>query len=1719
MAPAPQKIAELLQSHGYERETLGHETTWRLSSGRSDSVIRSKIEILERKEHFSLSKCNIQIDTKKILDHLEENAKKRFGKINSWHVSSGEQNCVQCILEIAPTKPPKKNEARLNSSEPGTVVGWTVHFGHAGTNLTLQLTNAFFIGAAIPDWWSKILHVMIDVLTPGHEGTWETKFLNEISIPLAAVPIALTNNNKNLQKNIVTDLSTLRIPTFLRIVNTEGKTIYDLTANPQFGSDTTPIDILEARETAVNWKSLDTKINQKKPIRSLASQTALHPMELLTRIGAAPALVNILDVNALSLNQNDRARSSTTTLVGAIVAAQARQHQYDVIALTSDLLRKIITIYGPVESISPLRNMTAEILGDYWSLVNRPMAIKSWNAALSNGRNPNRIYEKIARISREQNDQVGEFSALLKLCELERRRPQLENYMTRFIDLAHKDQKLINEIRPQYRAVLERALQTLTNNHNVIIALVKLMLQNDEHRKALSTLESYLSSPHLKLNPEIQSELHAQMALIWFENEKNNQLATVRYILATSPPSQPSQSVLNDAESFFIKTANQEQIRRILALRSGLTPNASNTETIERGIKYLASQKLYRDAIGNIINLISMGRTQQWYLDILDEAENDGEIDWVEVADVTLNADLKDLPLGSEPTWKHMAGRCALKNPETSKRGVATFCEKDVVPMLSPEEAQSVCHMLISENSLDKLTTFISARLQFSKIDETASHLTHIVNLNLQSSDGLFENAIAEFSLARDSNHLGEARAKKLIASKNLTTLTSLVNAHIAALAGRSGLQDFLDNALTHFILTQEKSLEPLIDQIIEARENQQAYLPIEKSELIKKLVKSGFVPLATELLISSINSGISCLDDEELAKSVLADDIVHLAKWLYLSANRADSKKLKKQHLTAAINLWLESDERPIELIDALTEVAKSQKISREKIALLENLCVREGKLQTFAETLERQISTYGPEAKSDLIHWAVRFTTSRMNDPARAAEIYQKWSKNQNHEQVADTIQDWFALGILYQAANNNQDSLRQFVQALSVPEILQHPEILLKSIEVIAKSKIDRTRLTALLQTLIVWSSTAPDGNLKYRLVEKSIDLHAASLEDLHRVFVANFLELGAERLATIAIQALAKAERQTNGITKILSEWQETRSIASHPEKWWDVIRIMTRSENLNLLRRSARCEVLYLYARCLFENESKRFDAIPHFESITHENPMDSRIWMPLYSLYEESGSRQKLIEHLERVIPLIERDKSLLEKTPFNIESLKNTLRRTRKASNLDPEKVSMQPLDSQKKSNKFEIQERAARMQRAWVDAIPMVRISDIAASAGIENLDSETGNSLENTPDEVSSSGAFDASAALDLSLNSYESRETTNTPANTPDLKLITNTRNSSIRNLMNWRDAVINDHSNAGDTKKVMTMAFASELEKHVAVQTIALMTGELAALENWHWPIWRKCETFEYSLSPNERIPEKSEMPLYGGQLHKLLRIISPMILRSNKNKFLVDARLAKLGIPQNTPSSQIDLAHPALARGNIRHFKAHLDKTKIRFFDTVGLGSEVFLDLGSRAIHFDAKWHLNLPPTILSHKILEHLANFQRGNAGVVELDPTFEIIPVINEIREVLSSSGISRLKIAFGIDFKATYDQLQSINREQLISLLTSSVRIDEEDIRNLQIEMRMKAYTTLLASTLDVIGLLEAINGKDLSEPGVLSPGKILSIHPHAKPILFLATKLRL
>jgi hypothetical protein len=87
---------------------------------------------------------------------------------------------------------------------------------------------------------------------------------------------------------------------------------------------------------------------------------------------------------------------------------------------------------------------------------------------------------------------------------------------------------------------------------------------------------------------------------------------------------------------------------------------------------------------------------------------------------------------------------------------------------------------------------------------------------------------------------------------------------------------------------------------------------------------------------------------------------------------------------------------------------------------------------------------------------------------------------------------------------------------------------------------------------------------------------------------------------------------------------------------------------------------------------------------------------------------------------------------------------------------------------------------------------------------------------------------------------------------------------------------------------------MKMAFTSEIEKHIAVQCIALLNGETRSLEAWHWTVWRNPASFDYSISPAGRLPENEKLKYYGGGLHKLLRMLSPIMTRSNQHKFTAD---------------------------------------------------------------------------------------------------------------------------------------------------------------------------------------------------------------------------------
>lgn len=1714
------QIVENLRLVGFQENQLGPENIWKLSSTKSSGPVKAKIEILQRKEQFTLTKCNVVIDCDKLQNEITSIAKKKFRKILSISGRITENNAIQCLFELAPTKSNASEDNRANHLRPPTLLGWTTNISQNDQFLLIQITDAFMVGPSLENWWPTIMQVVTEALAPGMHHLWTVNNLFEITLPIWLLPTkakeAPNDLNSRSELNLV---QAIRIPTPITSAREGKKIAIALSAEAPSDQPDNPIEILEARETADTWLAIDKKILERRPVSIPEDLKTQDTAAILCRIAASPSATIDNEILNRALGKIP-AKLSLTALTGATILLEKNNRDNELVKLISDLLRQAGHQYGDLNFHLPFQSALPEILGDLWSKVDQKRALVSWQTALMTSKNNRpRILNKIAGLARETRDNALEFQTLLELCEQERRSIDLRLAALRLIEIADDTKDFSIELKGKYKKTLEQTLHRAGMDHRVAFALAKIQRASGEYKKAISTLEQCLKNPLIDLPPSEISKINTEIGSIWYREENNVPLATGRFITATSEPAQPSAAILDQVEEFFEKTSNAGQLKRLYEIRVKGDTGRADFETIERSAKYMNRMGHHKDAIKAVQKLMTIGRYQQWYIDIISDAFIIPDAEWAELA-IAMNAvESRQLPKDALPMWRLVTGRCATKANDTSDLAIKCFCEAKVIPLISPEESKYVISNLANQADLKALEKFATSRISYADEPEKIYIFRIIIDKNLTSADGIFDNAIAQHTAKSGDLGISLSRVKNLAQRQMSRAITVLISELSASLTDREKNLNFLDEAIKIIAEISHRDLQDCLESAINLRE-QISPSEDEKTALtIKLLLSKDYVELATRCVKRSILQGKVAIQNADLIHSMFIENPEIIAQWHHLNIARSSDAKHSLKHAKQSLHFWLQSDERPEVMIDAIMKISSQEQLLQSQLELLESLSIRFNKIPQLIEALNTQLERNADD-RLDLLCWTVRVVTAHHLDIEFAAKLFKKWGETA----FGSKTYQLFGQGVLWLRSGNLHEAQRSFSALLNRPEILDTPEICMTAIDYFAKAKPDKSQLASVMQSLLAWAETASQKTLSDLLVTKSIELQVARSEDLHQIFLTRFDDMAPAELANIAIQALIKAERHPSGISKIMAEWQETRIIADNPSKWQRVITCLTEEHMIRQLRRTARCEILFVHAKNLFENEARRFDAIPHMEVIAIENPMDSRVWIPLYSLYEESHAKQKLIEHLERIIPLIERDKSLLERTPFNLESLRSTLKRARSSNHsIEGAAIPLHKTAAKANTNTFELVNHAVQMQQAWVDAIPVVKIS--AVSNDLESNQARTEESREAVIRETTlGTAGIDGSSAVAL-INLPDPTSPNSSTGNgaitdsRSQLKIVSNQTNGSLQPLINWRELVQSQTPPIGFTKKLMTMAFASELEKHVAVQCVALLSGETSELENWHWQVWRNADAFQYPTLVAGRLPVDSGFSHYGGQLHKLIKMTLPIILKVHRTRFVAKSYLSKIGLPPGSPSIAIELSNAALQRGALKLFEQQISAAKAVFFDTVGLGQEVFFDLSKRAFHCDAKWQLGLPQSILTYRILENLTHFQKGNTGITLLDPESEILPVIQNIKQVLSSTGLERLRIAFGIDHREIHQQLKTMNREQLVSLLAWNADRTAADIRVLQGEMRVKALSHILAMTLDVVGIAEALTGKDLCQPGTLRAGEIKSLHPLMEQLLLIATKMNL
>lgn len=335
------------------------------------------------------------------------------------------------------------------------------------------------------------------------------------------------------------------------------------------------------------------------------------------------------------------------------------------------------------------------------------------------------------------------------------------------------------------------------------------------------------------------------------------------------------------------------------------------------------------------------------------------------------------------------------------------------------------------------------------------------------------------------------------------------------------------------------------------------------------------------------------------------------------------------------------------------------------------------------------------------------------------------------------------------------------------------------------------------------------------------------------------------------------------------------------------------------------------------------------------------------------------------------------------------------------------------------------------------------------------------------------------------------------------------------------VSDWRAAVNKGDFNSDLTSRLVTQAFASEIEKHLAIQAVALVAGNCDQLNSWHWRVWRKPDEYGYRISATERFPEELKAPALDSSLMKLVAAMGAILAKAYRQRFTLEhigkrlemqvPALEKLRKPMDWNGGLLkEIGMPLLAnRINSKAFRA---------YNLAGLEHEIFYEGAARSFYIDETYFRKVPPSHLFHRLSGMMWAVHARYFVPLALHPHKQFLPVMQEAHQNFGSHGLSRLRSRLAGKTRLSKVFAEADTRE-IRSLYEKTGMPTEEQIAQLWEAMRMHLHRVQIAETLDIVGVFESILDKDLLKPGVVRHSEIYELSPMSKPLIEFVTKLKI
>ncbi len=881
-------------------------------------------------------------------------------------------------------------------------------------------------------------------------------------------------------------------------------------------------------------------------------------------------------------------------------------------------------------------------------------------------------------------------------------------------------------------------------------------------------------------------------------------------------------------------------------------------------------------------------------------------------------------------------------------------------------------------------------------------------------------------------------------------------------------------------------------------------------STLLKRRAYSQAKPFVLRLMAGGVLPELTM----DQALHIMSARSRDLGVFHWLSALKSASPQAAK-HAREGLEILMTFDDGAEKSLDCLDVLSQKVELSDRDLSLLDRLCVDAVTFEHAVRVLRVQAELAQDERRRQKIWLRLAELGERQKEAQDVVVQAYEQAVESGAESLA-VLRRWAEAARLFARGDKPQD-MRPWVRMLSVPRLYRDDDQAIEAIRAAAEGG----EWTAAHHAIDMWFAKMAESSAWERLLEvdrKVRDLRlGGSVAAGHALAAALHLrdQFSSSHWVLRGLEFLKSSE-------DFQSYWSSTLEAigAMHmdyivPIIEADLVRAAALRENLPV----GWYEALVWIGLRYFQQGSTGDEGVQALTMAIEEKNQDERLWMPLYFMLRERQMREPLLVHLRRILPMVVKNPESLLDYPVTFESLREEFRALQEGVPLR-EPV----LANAKVAGEFPMPPSgdAPRPKlRALIHQPSLPAPPKLSARKG--HLREEIVAPLSKLPESINP--RLRDVVPAEVAKPSSAPKAAVQLPAEFSDASAPEDTADSETKSgspELDWRVSAISQDWPRGAVTRLLQQAFASATEKHVAVQVAALSVGDLGALRDWQWPVWRTMSAEFYPFEAKARYPKEDGFALINSSLHRFIYAISPILVQVFRDRFSLDYLLRRLGgSPEalNRQRRQVPWSDANVCGGAMMRFADGLKEQRFQLFDLPGLKEELFYDGSQRSLYCDLAHYASLPPTHLMHAILFMIQSVKNQYFIPLALNPRTQVFPVTLQIRQLLERTATERVRVALLGPRSPTEAAMRRMDEDDLRLRLDKIGRFSEERLIELWDAMRLQLYAKTLSETLDLVGMIEHLTARDLVNGPAIFPGEIFKLARLSALLMQFATRMRL